>query len=135
MQNEGRGGREGKTIVEFRIPGCPGPIQEHSTKARLMQGNLLRKIQIYFDALYMQVKFYNCRSDGACRHVGAALINLEETLRGNSVVTCTGSKCMWKKKNRTHEEVTPVENMDFTKPTIGRKKKSTCKPRATIFDE
>lgn len=39
-----------------------------------------------------------------------------------------------KKEKRTHEEVTPVENMDFTKPTIERKKKSTCKPRATIFD-
>ena len=43
-------------------------------------------------------------------------------------------KCMWKKKKRTHEEVTPVENMVFTKPTIGKKKKGTCKPKATIFD-
>ena len=41
---------------------------------------------------------------------------------------------MWKKKKRTYEEVTPVENMDFTKPTIGKKKKGTCKPKATIFD-
>ena len=61
-------------------------------------------------------------SDGACRHVGAALIHLEETLRENSVVTCTGSKCVWKKKKRTHEVVTPVENMDFTRATIGKQK-------------
>ena len=61
-------------------------------------------------------------------------MNLEETLRENSVVTCTGSKCMWKKKKRTHEVVTPVENMDFTRATIGKKKKGTCKPKATIFD-
>ena len=73
-------------------------------------------------------------SDGACRHVGAALINLEETVREGSVVTCTGTKCMWKKKKRTHEEVTPVESMNFTKPTIGKKKKSAWKPKATIFD-
>ena len=54
--------------------------------------------------------------------MGAALINLEETLRENSVVTCTGSKCMWEKKKRTREVVTPVENMDFTRATIGKKK-------------
>ena len=72
----------------------------------------------------MASEFY-FSSDGACRHVGAALINLGETLRENRVVTCTGSKCTWKKKKRTHEEVTPVENMVFTKPTIplGRKRK------------
>ena len=29
---------------------------------------------------------------------------------------------------------TAVENMVFTKPTIGKKKKGTCKPRATFFD-
>ena len=81
----------------------------------------------------MGIKFY-FSSDGACRHVGAALINLEETPRESRVVTCTGSKCMWKKKKITHEEVTPVENMAFTKPNIGKKKKGTCKPKATIFD-
>ena len=81
----------------------------------------------------MGIKFY-FGSDGACRHVGAALINLEETLRESRVVTCTGSKYMWKKKKRTHEEVTPVENMAFTKPTIWKKTKGTCKPKATIFD-
>lgn len=43
--------------------------------------------------LYIRVKFY-CSSDGACRHVGAALINLEETLRESTVVMFTGSKCM-----------------------------------------
>ena len=31
---------------------------------------------------------------------------------------------MWKKKKRTHEEITPVENMVFTQPTIGKKKKT-----------
>ena len=70
----------------------------------------------------MEIEFY-FSSDGAYRHVGAALINLEETLRENTVVTCTGSKCMWKKKKRTHEEITPVENMVFTQPTNGKKKK------------
>ena len=35
---------------------------------------------------------------------------------------------------RTHEEVTHVESMNFTKPTIGKKKKIAWKPKATIFD-
>jgi len=61
--------------------------------------------------------------------VGAALINLEETVREGSVVTCTGTKCMWKKKKRTHEEVTPVESMNFTKPTIERKRRVPGNPR------
>ena len=81
----------------------------------------------------MAIEFY-FSSDGACRHVGAALINLEETLRENRVVTCPGSNCTWKKKKRRQEEVTPVKNMVFTKPTKRKKKKGTCKPRATIFD-
>ena len=66
--------------------------------------------------------------------MGAALINLEKTVTEGSVVTCTGTKCMWKKKKRTHEEVTPVESMNFTKPTIGKIRKSAWKPKATIFD-
>ena len=66
--------------------------------------------------------------------MGAALINLEETVREGSVVTCTGTNCMWKKKKRTHEEVTHVESMNFTKPTIGKKQKSAWKPKATVFD-
>jgi len=45
-----------------------------------------------------------------------------------------GQSARGKKKKRTHDEVTPVENMVFNKPTIGKKKKGTCKPRATIFD-
>ena len=67
--------------------------------------------------------------------MGAALINLEETVREGSVVTCTGTKCMWKKKKRTHEEVTTIESMDFTKPALGKNKnKKTVKPKANIFD-
>ena len=68
--------------------------------------------------------------------MGAAHKNLEETVREGSVVTCTGTKCMWKKKKRTNEEVTTIESMDFTKPALGKNKnKKTVKPKANIFDQ
>ena len=36
------------TIVEFRIPGYPGPSKERGTKARLMRGKIFRgKIRMY----------------------------------------------------------------------------------------
>lgn len=38
------------------------------------------------------------------------------------------------KEKRTHKEVIPVENVVFIKPAIGKNKKGTCKPKATIFD-
>ena len=35
-------------IVEFRIPGYPGPSKERSTEVRLMQGKIFRgKIRMY----------------------------------------------------------------------------------------
>lgn len=39
------------------------------------------------------------------------------------------------KRKKEQEVVTPVEDMDFTRPTIRKKKvKAICTPRATIFD-
>ena len=43
-------------------------------------------------------------SDGACRYIAAALIEIEDTLRQNAVVTCTSEKCLWKRRKRTHNE-------------------------------
>ena len=73
-------------------------------------------------------------SDGACRHIGAALIELEDTLRQNEVVTCTGEKCVWKRRKRTHNEASNLEDMTFTKPEIGKKKKKAVKPSTRNYD-
>jgi len=73
-------------------------------------------------------------SDGACRHIGAALIELEYTLRQNEVVTCTGEKCVWKRRKRTHNEASNLEDMTFTKPEIGKKKKKAVKPSTRNYD-
>ena len=73
-------------------------------------------------------------SDGACRHIGAALIKLEDTLRQNEVATCTGEKCVWKRRKRTHNEASNLEDITFTKPEIGKKTKKAVKPSTKIYD-
>ena len=73
-------------------------------------------------------------SDGAYRHVGAALIELEDTLRQNAVVTCTTEKCLWKKRKRTHNQASNLEEMTFTKPEIGKAKRMTAKPFTRKYD-
>lgn len=74
------------------------------------------------------------RADGACRHIGASLIDLEATLRENVVITCTGRKCTWKQRRRTHEGMTQTLDMDFTKPTMNKEKKKRLKPWCDTYD-
>ena len=38
-------------------------------------------------------------------------------------------------EKKTHEAVTPVENMDFARATIGKKKKGTYKPKVTDLND
>ena len=82
---------------------------------------------IFYYYFYAIVKYpapsFTYSSDGACLHIGAALIELEDTLRHNEVVTCTGEKCVWKRRKRTHNEASNLEDMTFTKPEIGKKRK------------
>ena len=44
---------------------------------------------------------------------GAALIELEDSLRQNAVVTCTREKCLLKRRKRTHNEASNLEEMTF----------------------
>ena len=93
---------------------------------------------IFYYYFYAIVKHpapsFTYSSDGACRHIGAALIELEDTLRHNEVVTCTGEKCVWKRRKRTHNEASNLEDMTFTKPEIGKKKKKAVKPSTRNYD-
>ena len=50
------------------------------------------------------------------------------------MVTCTGEKCAWKRRKRTHNEASNVEDMTFTKPEIGKKKKKAVKPSTRYYD-
>ena len=73
-------------------------------------------------------------SDGACRYIAAALIELEDTLRQNAEVTCTSEKCPWKRRKRTHNEASNLEDMTFTEPEIGKTKRMTVKPFTRNYD-
>ena len=90
-------------------------------------------ITIYLLKLFLIPNFL-IRADGACRHIGASLIDLEATLRENVVITCTGRKCTWKQRKRTHEGMTKGSAMDFTKPTLNKEKKKRLKPRCDTYD-
>ena len=74
------------------------------------------------------------RADGAWRHIGASLIDLEATLRENVVITCTARKYTCKQRRRTHEGMTQALDMDFTKPTLNKEKKKRLKPRCDTYD-
>ena len=50
------------------------------------------------------------------------------------MVTCTGEKCAWKRRKRTHNEATNLEDMTFTKPEIGKKKKKVVKSSTRNYD-
>ena len=39
-------------------------------------------------------------SDGACKHVTAALFDLQSMVSNNLTNTCTSEKCLWKRRNR-----------------------------------
>ena len=74
------------------------------------------------------------RADAACQHINASLIDLEVSLRENVIITCTGRKCTWKQRKRTHEGMKQALDMDFTKPTLNKLKKKRLKPRCDTYD-
>ena len=54
-------------------------------------------------------------SDGACKHVTAALFNLQSTVSNNLTNTCTSEKCLWKcrNRNRVWKRKTSFETISF----------------------
>ena len=50
------------------------------------------------------------------------------------MVTCTSEKCLWKRRKRTHNEASNLEEMTFTKPEIGKTKRMTVKPFTRNYD-
>ena len=50
-------------LVEFRIPGYPGPSKELETEVRLMRGKIFRgKIRMYFSAQLYVVRNYKFKT-------------------------------------------------------------------------
>ena len=54
-------------------------------------------------------------ADGACRHVAAALFDLEATTRRNELETYTSVPCVWVKRKRITENAVPMEDLTIKK--------------------
>ena len=70
----------------------------------------------------VQNAFCICKgaSDGACRHVAAALFDLEFTL-SNTAVSCSSVKCMWTPRSATKpSKEIEVKNMEIKKLEYGK---------------
>ena len=50
------------------------------------------------------------------------------------ITTCTSEKCPWKRRKRTHNEASNLEEMTFTEPEIGKTKRMTVKPFTRNYD-
>ena len=59
-------------------------------------------------------------SDGACKHVTAALFDLQSTVSNNLTNTCTSEKCLWKRRNRNSDYAFPLEGLNIVKAEFGK---------------
>ncbi|CAH3106828.1 unnamed protein product, partial [Porites lobata] len=51
------------------------------------------------------------RADGGCRHIAAALFDLEVNVRFNDLQSCTSGQCMWKKRGKRNEGRLPIQDL------------------------
>ena len=67
-------------------------------------------------------------SDGACKHVTAALFDLQCTVSNNLTNTCTSERCLWKRRNRKSDYAIRLEDLNFVKAEFGKEEKLHLKP-------
>ena len=69
------------------------------------------------------------RADGGCRHIAAALFDLEASVRFNDLQSCTSRQCMWKKKGKRNEGSLPIQELQTNSGGYGVTVKDSAKPR------
>ena len=69
------------------------------------------------------------RADGGCRHIAAALFDLEASVRFNDLQSCTSRQCMWKKKGKRNEGSLPIQELQTSSGGYGVTVKDSAKPR------
>ena len=67
-------------------------------------------------------------SDGACKHVTAALFDLQSMVSSNLTNTCTSEKCLWKRRNRNSDYAIRLEDLNIVKAEFGKEEKLHLKP-------
>ena len=69
------------------------------------------------------------RADGGCRHIAAALFDLEANVPFNDLQSCTSRQCMWKKKGKRNEGSLPIQELQTSSGGYGVTVKDSEKPR------
>ena len=69
------------------------------------------------------------RADGGCRHIAAALFDLEASVRYYDLQSCTSGQCMWKKKGKRNEGSLPIQDLQTSCGNYGVTVKDSTKPR------
>ena len=67
-------------------------------------------------------------SDGCCRHIAAALFDLQVTVSNNVMSTCTSGKCEWKRRSGNSDYATPLKDLRIMKAEFGKSEKNPIKP-------
>ena len=68
------------------------------------------------------------RADGGCRHIAAALFDLEANVRFSDLQSCTSGQCMWKKRGKRNEGSLPIQDLQ-TSGSYGVTLKDPIHPR------
>ena len=69
------------------------------------------------------------RADGGCRHIAAALFDLEASVRFNDLQSCTSGQCMWEKKGKRIEGSLPIQDLQTSSGGYGVTVKDSAKPK------
>lgn len=66
--------------------------------------------------------------DGLCKHVAAALFDLQATVCNNLLTTCTSTKCEWKRRVRIDVYSVQLDDLNLIKAEFGNEEKIYTKP-------
>ncbi len=66
--------------------------------------------------------------DGLCKHVAAALFDLQATVCNNIFTTCTSQKCVWTRRQQNDEYAIKLEDLNVIKAEFGKEEKTYLKP-------
>ena len=78
--------------------------------------------------------------DGLCKHVAAALFDLQATVCNNIFTTCTSEKCTWTRRQHSDEYAVRLHDLHLIKAEFGKDEKMCLKPynfdpRCTLVNE
>ena len=66
--------------------------------------------------------------DGLCKHVAAALFDLQATVCNNIFTTCTSQKCVWTRRQQNDEYAIKLDDLNVIKAEFGKEEKTYRKP-------